>query len=84
MEAELPALDELAPAPNVDTLVEAVVLAVCEPLQAVAGAAPVQVYVNASPAVGGVATEGPLAGLKSDVTFRVTLPVPVAWVVRIL
>jgi hypothetical protein len=43
VEAEFPALDELAPAPNVDTLVEAVVLAVCEPLQAVAGAAPVHV-----------------------------------------
>ena len=80
----MPALDELAPAPKVATLVEAVVLAVSDPLQPVAGAAAVQVYVNASPAVGGVATDGPLAGLKSDVTFSVTLPVPVAWVVRIL
>jgi hypothetical protein len=26
--------------------------------------------------VGGVATEGPLAGLKSEVTFSVTVPVP--------
>jgi hypothetical protein len=84
VEAELPALAELAPAPNVATLVEALVLDVWEPLQAVAGAAAVQVYDKASPAVGGVVTEGPPAGLKSDVTFSVTLPVPVDCVVRIL
>lgn len=84
VEAVLPAFAELAPAPNVATLVWAVVLAVIEPLHAVAGAAATQVYVKASPAEGGVATEGPFAGLKSDVTFNVSVPVPVDWVVRIL
>jgi hypothetical protein len=76
VDAAVPAFAELAPAPNVATLVEAVVLEVCEPLHAVPGVATVQVYVKASPAEGGVATEGPLAGLKSDVTFSVIVPVP--------
>jgi hypothetical protein len=43
VDAAVPAFAELAPAPNVATLVEAVVLAVCEPLQPVPGAATVQV-----------------------------------------
>jgi hypothetical protein len=43
VDAEFPALAELEPAPNVATLVEALVLEVCDPLQAVAGAAAVQV-----------------------------------------
>lgn len=43
VEALFPAFPELAPAPKVATLVEADVLAVCEPLQAVPGAATVQV-----------------------------------------
>lgn len=34
--------------------------------------------------MGGVPTEGPFAGLKSDVTFNVSVPVPVDWVLRIL
>ena len=84
MEDAFPAFAELAPAPNVATLVEAVVLAVSDPLQPVPGAATVQVYVKASPAEGGVSTEGPLAGLKSEVTFKVSVPVPVDCVVRIL
>ena len=84
MEAAFPAFAELAPAPKVATLVEAVVLEVSDPLQPVPGAATVQVYVKASPAEGGVSTEGPLAGLKSEVTFKVSVPVPVDCVVRIL
>jgi hypothetical protein len=43
VEAALPALAELAPAPNVATLVDELVLEVMEPLQAVPGAATVQV-----------------------------------------
>lgn len=84
MEALFPAFPEPAPAPNVATFVEAAVLDVREPLQPVPGDATVQVYVSASPAEGGVATEGPPAGLKSEVTFRVMVPAPVEVVVRIL
>jgi hypothetical protein len=84
VEALFPAVPDPAPAPKVATLVEAAVLAVCEPLHAVPGAATVQVYVRASPAVGGVVTEGPFAGLKSEVTFSVSVPAPVVVVVRIL
>ena len=83
-EAEFPARAELAPAPKVVTEVWAVVLEVCVPLQAVPGAAAVQVYVSVSVPFGGVATEGPFAGEKSVVTFNVILPVPVDCVVRIL
>ena len=43
VEAEFPAFAELAPAPKVATLVDAVVLAVSDPLQPVPGAATVQV-----------------------------------------
>jgi hypothetical protein len=43
VEAAVPALAELAPAPNVATLVEAVVLEVIDPLQPVPGAATVHV-----------------------------------------
>jgi hypothetical protein len=63
--------------------VEALVDAVWLALQGVAGAAPLQVYLSASPAVGGLATEGPPAPLKSAVTFRLIVPVPVDCVVRI-
>jgi len=66
----------------VATGVEAPVDAVWLPLHGVAGAAPTQVYLSASPAVGGVVTLGPLAGLKSLVTFKVMLPFPVDCVVR--
>jgi hypothetical protein len=43
VDAEFPAFAELAPAPKVATLVDAVVLAVCDPLQAVPGADTVHV-----------------------------------------
>lgn len=43
VEAAVPAFAELAPAPKVATLVEVLVLAVCEPLQSVPGAATVHV-----------------------------------------
>jgi hypothetical protein len=48
----------------------------------VPGALTVQLYVKASPLVGGVATDGPPAGPKSVVTFVVRVPVPVVFVVR--
>ena len=63
---------------------ESVVLEVCELLQAVPGESTVQVYVKASPEVGGLATDGPFAGEKSEVTFNVIVPWPPPVVVRIL
>ena len=80
----LPPMAEWASAPKVATGVTAVVLAVCEPVQAVAGVATVQVYDSASPAVGGLATEGPEPGEKSEVTSTPMLPVPPVLVLRIL
>jgi len=67
-EPELPATAELAPAPNVATEVVDAVLDVCDPLQDVAGDETLQVYESASPAVGGVPTDGPPVGEKSVVT----------------
>ncbi len=86
-EAVFPPIKDRASAPNVATLVALVVAAVMDPLHAVAvplfpGAATVQEYFSASPAVGGVATDGPSMGLKSDVTCSVMLPLPPAAVVR--
>ena len=83
-DAEFPADTELALAPKVPTEVAVEVLAVCEPVQAVPGEATVQVYVSASPAVGGVVTDGPPVPAKSVVTFKVIVPVPPVLVVRIL
>jgi hypothetical protein len=87
IDAVFPPMSDRASAPNVATLVALAVVAVTAPLQAVAvplfpGAATVHVYLSASPALGGVATEGPLIGLKSDVTCSVMLPVPPVAVVR--
>lgn len=73
----MPAFAELAPAPKVATLVDAVVLAVNDPEQPVPGVDTVQMYFRLSPAEGGVATEGPPAGLKSVVICSVILPLPV-------
>lgn len=75
-EAELPALAELAAAPKVPTAVAALVAAICEPVQGVPGALTTQVYDSASPAVGGVPTDGPPAPLKSEVISSVMVPVP--------
>jgi hypothetical protein len=83
-EPVLPATADLAPAPNVVTEVPEAVLAVCDPEQAVPGLVTVQVYASVSPALGGVATDGPPVGLKSVVTFNVMVPFPVVVVVRIL
>ena len=80
----LPAFVECALAPKVATAVAAVVLDVCDPPQAVPGAATVQVYARVSPPDGGDATEGPPEGLKSDVTCNWMLPVPPVCVVRTL
>jgi hypothetical protein len=77
-----PAVSVCASAPKVATGVDELVEAVWLPLQGVATPVAPQVYLSASPAVGGVVTEGPLAGLKSLVTFRVMVPLPVDWVVR--
>ena len=63
-----PAAGECASAPNVTTGVDVVVLAVCVLEQAVP-VDEVHEYVSASPAVGGVATEGPPVGVKSAVIF---------------
>jgi hypothetical protein len=80
---EFPALVDCALAPNVATPVLALVLAVCEPVHAVPGFETVHEYVRASPVLGGVVTDGPLAGPKSAVTLDVMEPVPPAFVVRI-
>jgi hypothetical protein len=63
-----PAKAECASAPNVTTVVFNRVLAVVEVVHAVP-TLEVQVYVNASPTEGGVATDGPLVGEKSEVIF---------------
>ena len=69
--------------PIVITDVAAAALAVCEPVQAVALTEVVEhVYDRVSPAVGGVATEGPPDGEKSVVMRTTTLPVPPVLVVR--
>jgi hypothetical protein len=86
-EALLPAMSDRASAPNVATFVALEVEAVTDPLHAVAdpllpGAATVHTYFKTSPAVGGVATDGPPAGLKSPVTCRVIEPLPAAADVR--
>ena len=83
-EPEVPAAAECASVPKVATDVAAAVLAVTLPVHCVAGEATEQVYFNVSPAVGGVATEGPPAGEKSVVIRSVMVPLPPAWVVRIL
>src|ERR1700720_459995 len=80
-EAELPAVAECASAPKVATDVAAVVLDVWVPLQPVPGDATVQVYFRASPADGGLATDGPPAGEKSVVTCAVMVPAPLDGVV---
>ena len=87
IEALFPPMRDRASDPKVDTFVWAVVDEVMEPLQGVAvplfpGLATVQVYLSASPAVGGVATDGPPAGLKSPVICSTMLPFPPAAVVR--
>jgi hypothetical protein len=67
----------------VTTFVETTVLTVCVPEQLLPRVAPVQVYVSASPAVGGVAMHGPPdAQTKSVDAFTVMLAVPIAAVVR--
>ncbi len=61
-----PANAECVSAPNVTTVVFNRVLAVVEVVHAVPTDA-VQVYVSESPTEGGVATDGPLVGEKSEV-----------------
>ena len=61
----------------VTTFVDPPVLTVCVPEQLVPSVAPVQVYVIASPAVGGVAMQGPAdAHGKSDMALTVMVPLP--------
>jgi hypothetical protein len=86
-----PASEALAPpvlcasAPKVTTVVAALVLAAFAlPVQGVPEAADVHEYVRASPAVGGVPTEGPPVPEKSVVILTVMVPEPPVLVVRTL
>ncbi len=76
-----PAKREWTSAPKVTTVVLSRVLAVVAVKQAVP-MVEVQVYVSKSPTVGGLATEGPLAGVKSEVILTEMVPRPMIWEVR--
>ena len=64
------------------TFVDAVVLTVCVPEQGAPKVVQLHVYVNVSPALGGLAMEGPPAGVKSTVALTVIVPWPAPWLVR--